>query len=98
MLRLLNSAAFNSRQVYPRERLFIAPINFYDPVCCEQCLTGFDEVFEKFQDAVVAVEDNPRVLVGKWTTGRTVLIKFSDDQALRTGYKSPEYRPLARYR
>ena len=77
---------------------FIALINIHDPARYERYLAGFDEVFEKFQGEVIVVEDNPRVLEGKWPVGRTVLIRFPDDQAVRTWYESPEYQQLARYR
>ena len=77
---------------------FIALINIHDPARYEQYLAGFDEVFEKFQGEVIAVEDNPRVLEGKWPAGRTVLIRFPNDQAVRTWYESPEYQQLARHR
>ena len=61
-------------------------------------MAGFDKVFETFQGEVIAVEDNPRVLEGKWPTGRTVLIRFPNDQVVRTWYESPEYQRLAWYR
>ena len=77
---------------------FIALINIHDLSQYEQYLAGFDEVFENFQGEVVAVEDNPRVLEGRWPAGRTVLIRFPNDQALRSWYESPEYQKLARYR
>jgi uncharacterized protein (DUF1330 family) len=77
---------------------FIALINIHDPVRYKKYLAGFDDVFEKFRGEVIAVEDNPRVLEGKWPAGRTVIIRFSDDQALRTWYESAEYQQLARYR
>jgi uncharacterized protein (DUF1330 family) len=77
---------------------FIALININDPALYEKYLAGFDKVFENFQGEVVAVEDNPRVLEGNWPAGRTVLIKFPDEQALRSWYESPEYQNLVRYR
>ena len=77
---------------------FIALIDIHDPAQYEKYLAGFDDVFEKFHGEVVAVEDNPRVLEGKWPAGRTVLIRFPDDQAVRSWYDSPEYRKLALYR
>jgi uncharacterized protein (DUF1330 family) len=77
---------------------FIALININDPAQYEQYLAGFDEVFANFQGKVVAVEDNPRVLEGKWPARRTVLIRFPDDQAVRSWYESPEYQKLAQCR
>ncbi len=77
---------------------FIALINIHDPVRYDEYLAGFDEVFEKYQGQVIAVEDNPRVLEGEWPAGRTVLIKFPNEHALRLWYNSLEYQNLARHR
>ncbi len=77
---------------------FIALINIHDEARYQDYLAGFDEVFENYEGQVVSVEDNPRVLEGEWPAGRTVLIKFPNDQALRSWYESPEYQRLARYR
>ncbi len=77
---------------------FIALINIHDPTRYEQYLAGFDEVFEKFRGEVVSVDDNPRVLEGDWPAGRTVLIRFPNEQELLRWYESPEYQQLARHR
>ncbi|UCG88347.1 MAG: DUF1330 domain-containing protein [Gemmatimonadota bacterium] len=77
---------------------FVALINIHDPTRYERYLAGFDEVFEKHEGQVVAVEDDPRVLEGEWPAGRTVLIRFPNEQALRRWYDSPEYQLLARHR
>lgn len=77
---------------------FLALINIHDQRRYQQYLAGFDVVFEKYEGQVVSVEDNPRVLEGKWPAARTVLIEFPDDQELRRWYESPEYQQLARHR
>jgi len=77
---------------------FIALINIHDAARYEQYLTGFDEVFKKYQGRVVAVEDDPRVLEGEWPAGRTVLIRFRSEHELRLWYNSIEYQSLARHR
>ena len=77
---------------------FVALINIHDEARYQDYLAGFDEVFENYEGQVLSVEDNPRVLEGEWPAGRTVLIKFPNDQALRSWYESPEYQSLARYR
>ena len=77
---------------------FIALIDIHDPERYEQYLDGYDEVFRKYQGQVVAVEDNPRVLEGEWPAGRTVLIRFPNDQELHRWYDSEEYQLLARHR
>jgi uncharacterized protein (DUF1330 family) len=76
----------------------MALIDIHDPQRYEQYLAGFDEVFDKYNGKVIAVEDNPRILEGNWPAGRTVVIKFSDDSELRKWYDSNEYQTLAKRR
>ena len=77
---------------------FIALINIHDPEKYEQYLAGYDEVFNNFRGKVIAVEDNPRILEGTWPAGRTVVIKFPNDQDLRKWYDSKEYQVLSKHR
>ena len=77
---------------------FIAQINIHDNAEYEKYLAGFDEVFARYRGEVIAVDDNVRVLEGDWPYGRTVLIRFPDEDALLDWYESPEYQELARYR
>jgi uncharacterized protein (DUF1330 family) len=77
---------------------FIALIDIHDPDGYEQYLVGFDKVFAKYTGEVIAVEDHPRVLEGKWPARRTVVIKFPNDSELRKWYDSEEYQSLAEHR
>lgn len=77
---------------------FIALIDIHDQSGYQRYLDGFDEVFEKYRGRVVAVEDQPRVLEGRWPSKRTVLIEFPSESELRRWYDSPEYQRLARHR
>jgi uncharacterized protein (DUF1330 family) len=77
---------------------FIALINIHDPERYDQYLAGFNEVFDKYNGKVIAVEDYPRILEGHWPAGRTVMIKFADDSELRKWYESDEYQTLAERR
>jgi uncharacterized protein (DUF1330 family) len=77
---------------------FLALIDVRDPERYEKYLAGFDAVFEKFEGRVVSVEDNPLVLEGEWPAGRTVLIRFPDEDELRRWYGSSEYQDLAQHR
>ncbi|UCF79476.1 MAG: DUF1330 domain-containing protein [Candidatus Eiseniibacteriota bacterium] len=77
---------------------FIALIDIHNPEQYKDYLAGFDEVFKKYKGQVVCVEENPRVLEGDWPAGRTVLIRFPNDEKLLRWYESPEYQALARHR
>lgn len=61
----------------------------------ERYLDGFDEIFERFNGEVVAVEDEPRVLEGAWPARRTVLIRLPSEEDLLRWDESPEYQRLA---
>jgi uncharacterized protein (DUF1330 family) len=73
-------------------------IDIHDQQRYQQYLDGFDEIFEKFEGKVIAVEDNPRILEGNWPAGRTVVIRFPDDTELRRWYDSDEYQTIAKFR
>jgi uncharacterized protein (DUF1330 family) len=77
---------------------FVALIDIHDPQRYDEYLAGYDEIFARYKGQVIAVEDNPRALEGKWPAGRTVLIRFPDDRELRRWYESPEYQELAAHR
>lgn len=77
---------------------FVALIDIHDADAYARYLEGFDAVFAKFGGEVVAVEDEPRVLEGTWPAGRTVLIRFANEDELRRWYGSPGYQALARIR
>ncbi len=77
---------------------FVALIDIHDQARYREYLDGFDEVFERYDGEVIAVEDHPEILEGEWPAGRTVLIRFTSEQALRHWYESEDYQRLARHR
>lgn len=77
---------------------FLALIDIHDGAGYQEYLAGFDNIFGRYKGRVIAVEDQPRILEGRWPAGRTVLIEFPDDAELRRWYESREYQDLARLR
>ncbi len=77
---------------------FIAQINIHDPEEYEKYLDGYDEVFGKFKGEVVAVDDSVTLLEGEWPFGRTVVIKFPNQEELEQWYRSPGYQKLVKHR
>ncbi len=77
---------------------FIALIDIHDPDRYDLYLAGYDEIFDRYQGKVIAVDDSPTFLEGKWPARRTVLIEFPNETELRRWYDSPEYQALAQYR
>jgi uncharacterized protein (DUF1330 family) len=77
---------------------FVAQIQIQDPAGYERYLDGFDEVFDRYDGEVLAVDDHACVLEGEWPVGRTVLMRFPDRDAFMRWYESPEYQALAAVR
>ena len=77
---------------------FVAQISIHDPGEYERYLEGFDEVFEKYDGEVVAVDDHPSVLEGHWDRTRIVLIRFPSEEEARRWYDSPEYQEIVQHR
>jgi uncharacterized protein (DUF1330 family) len=73
---------------------FIAQIKIQDPAEYEKYLDGFDEVFDRYNGTVLAVDDNPVVLEGAWPLPRTVIIRFEREEEFYAWYNSPEYQRL----
>lgn len=73
---------------------FIARLDIRDPVRYEDYLAGFDAVFEGTGGEVLAVDDATSTLEGQPAPGRSVIIRFPDEAALRRWYDSPAYQRL----
>lgn len=77
---------------------FLAQINVHDDEEYQRYLDGYDAVFADFSGQVIAVDENPTVLEGKWPGTRTVLIEFPNEAEARKWYNSPQYQELVRHR
>lgn len=77
---------------------FVARITIHDPSGYDRYLEGFDAAFAGHGGEVLAVDDAPVVMEGRWPCTRTVLIRFPDLAAARGWYDSPAYQALARLR
>lgn len=77
---------------------FIANIKIHDPQEYDKYLEGYDDVFEKYRGKVIAVDEGPTVLEGKWPYTRAVMIRFPNEYELKRWYDSPEYQALAKHR
>lgn len=77
---------------------FVALIDIHDPDGYQRYLDGFDAVFAPYQGEVLAVDENPTILEGRWPAARTVVIRFPSEAELLRWYHSPEYRQLVAVR
>lgn len=77
---------------------FIATIKINDITEYQKYLDGFEEIFQKYEGKVIAVDDSPITLEGIKPEGRFVIIKFPNEEKLKSWYYSPEYQQLSEFR
>jgi uncharacterized protein (DUF1330 family) len=65
----------------------------YERYMQEAALAGVPEGMK-----LIAMDDRPTVLEGKWHGPRTVVLEFPSEEALRTWYDSPAYQAAAKIR
>lgn len=77
---------------------FIANIRIHDPGCYQKYLDRAGEIFKKYRGTYLAVENNAKVLEGKWNYSRAVLISFPGKEEFDAWYNSPEYQEILSHR
>ena len=58
----------------------------------------FMDIFRRYKGTLLASDEHPRVLEGKWDREKVVLISFPDESAFRDWALSPEYQEIAKDR
>jgi uncharacterized protein (DUF1330 family) len=74
---------------------FLAQLKIHDRQSYEDYTAGFDEIFAKYDGEVLAVDEEPRILEGRWEFSRAVLIRFPSEEEANRWYSSVEYQRLA---
>jgi uncharacterized protein (DUF1330 family) len=55
-------------------------------------------VMKRFQGRVLAADERPKVIEGKWDRDKVVLLSFPDEKAFREWADSPEYQEISKDR
>ncbi|MBT8378984.1 MAG: DUF1330 domain-containing protein [Ignavibacteria bacterium] len=77
---------------------FIANIKIEDQLEYQKYINKVDEVFFKYNGKYLAVDDNPKIIEGKWNYSRVVVIEFKTEQDFNKWYESNDYQEILRYR
>ena len=77
---------------------FVAQIDIHDQAGYDSYTQRAGPSFEGIDAKVLAVDDTPEVLEGKWHGPRTVMMEFPDEAAFRKWYDSPAYQAAAKIR
>ena len=73
----------------------LAQLTIHDRARYDRYAAQFMDVLRRFEGRLLAADESPEVMEGKWPHQKLVLIEFKDrDEAARWA-SSPEYRKIA---
>ena len=76
----------------------IAQLTINDRAVYNRYVSRFMPVFSRFKGRVLASDESPTVVEGKWDRQKVVLLSFPDEAAFREWANSPEYQEISRDR
>ena len=77
---------------------FIAQIRINDEREYQKYIDKSGDVFKKYKETYLSVDNSPTVLEGKWDYTRTVLIEFKSKNDFTDWYHSGEYQDILTHR
>ncbi|HLP72869.1 MAG TPA: DUF1330 domain-containing protein [Bacteroidales bacterium] len=77
---------------------FSAQIRIKDPEEYERYLGNFDEIFSGHKGEILAVDESPTVVEGRWNYTKSVLIRFPSREDFEDWYFSKDYQQILKYR
>jgi uncharacterized protein (DUF1330 family) len=76
----------------------IAQLRFTDRAAYDRYQARFMEVFRRHPGTLLAADEAPQVIEGRWDREKVVLMSFPDEAAFRGWTQSPEYQDISRDR
>lgn len=76
----------------------IAQLRFTDRPAYDRYQNAFMPVFLKFKGRLLAADEAPQVVEGRWDREKLVMMSFPDEAAYREWAESPEYLEIAKDR
>jgi len=76
----------------------IAQLKITDRATYDRYQAKFMGVMKRFQGRLLAADENPKVLEGKWERDKVVLLSFPDEAAFQQWADSPEYQEISKDR
>jgi uncharacterized protein (DUF1330 family) len=77
---------------------FVAQIRIHNQVEYQKYLDKFDDIFSRFKGEILAVDESPVLLEGKWSYSKSVIIKFNSKQEFDDWYYSNDYQKILKHR
>lgn len=76
----------------------IAQLKFTVRDAYDRYQARFWEVFSRFNGRLLAADENPTVLEGRWGCDKLVMMSFPDEPSARRFLESPMYQEIAKDR
>jgi uncharacterized protein (DUF1330 family) len=76
----------------------IAQLRFTDRAAYDRYQVRFMEVFRRHPGTLLAADESPQVIEGRWDREKVVLMSFPDEAAFRGWAQSPEYQDISKDR
>jgi uncharacterized protein (DUF1330 family) len=73
----------------------LAQLSFTDRSAYNRYQTRFMDVFGKFGGSVLAADEHPMILEGRWDRSKVVLLSFPDEETSWRFMNAPEYQEIA---
>jgi uncharacterized protein (DUF1330 family) len=73
----------------------IAQLKFTDRDAYDRYQAAFMEVFQRYSGTLLAADEAPQVVEGRWDRDKVVLIAFPDEAAFREWSESPDYQRIS---
>ncbi|PKP31633.1 MAG: DUF1330 domain-containing protein [Bacteroidetes bacterium HGW-Bacteroidetes-17] len=77
---------------------FIAQIKINDENEYQKYIDNAGKIFSRYKGKYLSIDNNPKILEGKWNYSRTVLIEFENKDEFNAWYDSPEYQSILKFR
>ena len=76
----------------------IAQLKFTDRAAYDRYQARFTEIFRRHPGTLLAADESPQVVEGRWDREKVVLMSFPDEAAFRGWAQSPEYQEISKDR
>jgi uncharacterized protein (DUF1330 family) len=76
----------------------IAQLRFTDRAAYDRYQAKFMDVFGRHPGKLLAADESPQVVEGRWDREKVVLMSFPDEAAFRGWAQSPEYQDISKDR
>lgn len=76
----------------------IAQLSITDRNAYNRYQARFMDVFQRFEGRLLAADEHPTILEGRWERDKLVLMLFPDEEAFQRWAESAEYQEIAKNR